>query len=205
MATPLTPEFLADYEVPVGLALSPSGSHVAYGLRSFWVRKANQDKITASLWIAEVGKEHSARQITSGKYHDFSPQFSPNGKNISFISDRGTAGTSSKSDSAVPAKGLALYLMPTAGQEEEAMPLTNTQHEKGVGQYAWSPNGNTIAFLNSDEKSAQQRKREKEKDDAVFLDTAHEFNRLRILDVKNEEVKTLVELDSHVWELRLEA
>jgi len=149
--TVVTPEVLADLRTPQDTRLSPDGKYVVYALRSCWVRQ--KDNITASLWLAEVGKENSARQITQGNYHDSSPMFSPDGKYISFLSDR-----------AKPGKASALYLLPVNGGE--ALPQTSTGNEKGVGEYKWCPDGDSIAFSSPDEDSKEKKKRNEAKDDA---------------------------------------
>ena len=186
MASNLTAELIADCETPQGLRLSPSGSHVVYAICPFWVRKHKQEHITASLWIVEVGKANSARQLTSGKYNDSSPQFSPDGKSITFVSDRANAG-----------KGGALYIMPLEGGGE-GLPLTDISKEKGVGDYKWSPDGKRIAFTSADEKSEEKKKREEEKDDAKVWGEDWEFSRLRVLDMETQEVTTLFEEKAHV-------
>jgi Tol biopolymer transport system component len=119
MISEVTPEVLADVQTQRDVRISPDGKHVVYAARSFWVRQ--KEHITASLWMAEVGKEKSAHQLTQGNFHDMSPTFSPDGKHIAFLSDR-----------AKQAKASALYLFPVNGGE--ALPLTSTKNEKGVGE-----------------------------------------------------------------------
>ncbi|KAK5100797.1 hypothetical protein LTR70_001302 [Exophiala xenobiotica] len=181
--TEVTPEVLADLRTPQDTRLSPDGKYVVYALRSFWVRQ--KDNITASLWLAEVGKENSARQITQGNYHDSSPMFSPDGKYISFLSDR-----------AKPGKASALYLMPVNGGE--ALPQTSTENEKGVDEYKWCPDGDSIAFSSPDEDSEEKKKRNEAKDDAKVYGEDWPFGRLRVIDVKTKEVITLWKEEAHV-------
>jgi dipeptidyl aminopeptidase/acylaminoacyl peptidase len=188
MPTECTPELLADYESPQSICISPSGNHVVYTLRPFWVRKKGEDGITASLWTAEVDKEHSARQLTSGKYGDSNPKFSPDSKWISFVSDRAT-----------PGKGGALYVMPFDGPGE-GLALTKVENEKGVGNYKWSPDGKRIAFISADEKSEEKKKRDDAKDDPKVWGEEWEFSRLRVLDFETRKVETLFEEEANVWE-----
>jgi Tol biopolymer transport system component len=89
MAATLTAEALADLESPHDLRLSPCGQYVVYTLRSDWSRK---DRWVAVIWMADVGKENSARQLTTGRSNDTS-QFSPHSKSVAFLSDQTTEGT----------------------------------------------------------------------------------------------------------------
>ena len=66
-ATGLTPEALVDLQCPEDVRLAPSGTHVVYCLRP---ASRRGDHETSSLWTAEVGKEHSAQQFTSGLFND---------------------------------------------------------------------------------------------------------------------------------------
>ena len=67
------------------------------------------------------------RQMTQGRHHDGSPVFSPDGKQLLFVSDRGT--------------GSQLYLMPVDGGE----PRQLTDFPLGVSGPVWSPDGRWIA------------------------------------------------------------
>jgi len=87
----------------------------------------------SSIWVAEVGKEHSARQLTSGLYNDRLPQWSLDEESIAFISDRSKHGESS-----------AIYLISLKGGE--ACPITKADNKKEISTFAWSPNGRFIAF-----------------------------------------------------------
>ncbi|KAL4923117.1 TolB family protein [Aspergillus undulatus] len=82
---------LADLKLPKDIHISPDGSKAVYALETF-----SQKDMTpvSSLWIAEVGKDHSARQITSGSFRDEKPRWSPDGRHIVFLSDRAGRGDS---------------------------------------------------------------------------------------------------------------
>jgi Tol biopolymer transport system component len=72
---------------------APDGKQVVYILRRRWVRK--KEGMTVSIWMARVGEENSAKQLTSGYSNDTSVQYSPDGRYISFISDRHSTGKTS--------------------------------------------------------------------------------------------------------------
>ena len=59
---------------------------------------------------------------------------------------------------------LPLSLLPLNGGEP--FPFTKAENKKAISSFAWSPDGQYIAFLSADEKTAEEEKKEKTKDDA---------------------------------------
>src|SRR5260370_23812173 len=68
-----------------GPQISPDGKHVAYE-----VSKTNweDNSFETEIWIAHVAAPHDPYQLTSGKKSSSSPRWSPNGKELAFLSDR---------------------------------------------------------------------------------------------------------------------
>ncbi|MCJ1227515.1 hypothetical protein MMC12_004171 [Toensbergia leucococca] len=180
----LIAEALVDLESPDDVRISPSGRQVVYTL-SCVARKG--DYPVSSLWIADVGKEHSARQLTAGLFNDALPQWAPDNQTIAFVSDRAKHGESS-----------AIYLLSLQGGE--AYPVSESDNKKPISSFSWSPNGRFIAFLSSDEKTAEKEAQEKEKNDAKLYGEDWEFNRLRCLHVSTREISALYAKDAHVKE-----
>lgn len=131
----LSREDLANLQVPHDFHISPDGKHVLYAVRSY---TKQHEHATSSIWMAEVGKENSAKQFTSGLAHDEQPQWSPDGTYIAFKSDRGKAG-----------KASAIYLISTTGGE--AYPITPAENQRQIASYQWSQNGKFIAYTSADE------------------------------------------------------
>ena len=180
----LTAEALVDLENPTDVRLSPSGRQVIYSLRP---SGRKEEHPVSSLWIAEVGNEHSARQITSGLFHDTLPQWSPYGNCIAFLSDRAKRGESS-----------AIYLLSMQGGEPYS--VTKAENKQKITAFSWSPNGHFIAFLSPDEKSVDQDIKEKERNDAKVYGEHWEFNRLRCLHVPTRELSVLFANEAHINE-----
>ena len=105
--------------------LSPDGASVVYCVTSIDPEK---EKVHARLWLFDLssGKAHP---LTSGSAADTNPQWSPDGKQIAFISTR--------------SGNAQVYTIAVDGGE--AAPLTSLKQGVGAGPL-WSPDGRQIAF-----------------------------------------------------------
>ncbi|KAJ5181825.1 WD40-like Beta Propeller [Penicillium cf. viridicatum] len=178
----LSLEALADLQVPRDLRISPDAAKIVYKLEHFSKKGENA---TSSIWIAEVGKEKSTRQFTSGLFKDEQPQWSPDGTSLAFKSDRGHLGKTS-----------TIYVMQVDGGEP--YPITPDGNEKPIAAFEWSPNGAYIAFTSADEKMDEQVRKEKAKDDATVWGENLEHHRLKVVHVATRQIQTIVCGDRHV-------
>jgi len=106
---------------------SPDGSKIVYSLSHIDGEKG-EEKEHVALWLMNA-ETAETRQLTSGQTVDSSPQWSPDGKQIAFMSARG--------------EKPQIYLIPVDGGEAKAL----TSLKQGVGSGpAWSPDGKSIAF-----------------------------------------------------------
>src|SRR5579859_1547909 len=108
--------------------LSPDGAHVAFVL-SEWI--ANQPKQRSRIWLVETAGG-GPRPFTNGPRHDTSPRWSPDGKQLAFVSERD--GDDGKSQ---------IYMMSVAGGEARRV----CQAPNGASEISWSPDGKCIAFI----------------------------------------------------------
>ncbi len=123
--TPLQQADLARLQFLHAAQLAPDGRTVAYAL-SRLDAEADADRVAIWALSLETGE---ARQLTAGAARDTSPQWSPDGRQLAFLSTRsGTA---------------QLYIMPIDGGE--ARQLTTLAQGVGGGP-VWSPDGQWIAF-----------------------------------------------------------
>ncbi len=105
--------------------LSPDGKHVVYALNR--IEPKGQKKYT-NLWIAPTDKGEP-HQFSYGDQCDTSPEWSPDGTQIAFYSDR-----------ANKEKPAQIYLIPFHGGE--ARPLTDIQGS--IQSFSWSPDGKQL-------------------------------------------------------------
>ena len=105
--------------------------------------EAEQERMEARtrVWRVPTRGGSPARQITSGEKGDTQPQWSPDGKFISFVSARGSAEAKAQ-----------IYLMRADGGE--AWKLTDAK--ENVSSYAWAPDGTRIAYVATDPRSGEE-------------------------------------------------
>lgn len=183
-SSPWTPEKITSSETLLNVKLSQDGSKVLYQVKPAF---RDGEHATSSLWIADTDKADSARQLTSGLFNDTTGVFHPDGQRVVFLSDRQKAGG--------PSQRYALSL--TGG---EAVSLFGKDNKRGVSAFEISPNGRYIAFTSSDEPTAEDEKREKEKDDASVFGDKKGLERLRLHTFTSGDVRSLnVSQDRHVF------
>ncbi len=108
-----------------GGQLSPDGKYAAYSLTHV---DADKETEYSAIWLMNIASGE-ARQFTSGTASDADPQWSPDGKQIAFLSTRGDKPQ--------------IYVIAADGGE--ARPVTALKQGAGGG-HAWSPDGKQIAF-----------------------------------------------------------
>ncbi len=172
-------------EEPRVIQISPDNQYVLYCTTPM-SSNTPSDHHKSTLWIGKTGHANSSRQVTSGEYKDSLPQWSPNGDSFAFVSDRAKQG-----------EQWAIYTLPASG-EGEPTALTPAEHERSIEQFEFSPDGKYIAYLSPDEKTEDQRTKEKAKDDAQVYGSDILHNRLRLIEVATKSVTTLFAEDRHV-------
>jgi dipeptidyl aminopeptidase/acylaminoacyl peptidase len=133
--------------------LSPDGRDVAF-VRSDADWKSGK-RIT-HIWRARVdGPGNDAPlQVTNGPGNESRPRWSPDGKSIAFIAKRG--------DDEVE----QIYVLPADGGEARRL----TSHPTKVADISWTPDGSALYFTAPDAKSADEKARDKVKDDVYAYD-----------------------------------
>ncbi|GAM86875.1 hypothetical protein ANO11243_048950 [Dothideomycetidae sp. 11243] len=180
-------EQLHDIQVPDGPRLSPDAKRVIYETKcASGLRKS--DNFVASIWIADVGLEKSARQLTSGQYNDENPQWAPDGSSIFFQSDRHS-----------PGKKMAIYQLHLSGGEP--ISITDLDSEQPISRFAISPDGKFIAYTKPEEVTQDKVRRNEEEGGANIFGEDWDFNRLHIIHLQTRTTELLVKGDFEITDL----
>src|SRR5882724_4189102 len=172
----LTPEASLNLRSISDLQFSPDGSRLAYVV----TEPAKGERRARHIWIYEK-QSTSVRQFTYSAKSDFLPRWSPDGKQLAFLSDRD--------------EHQQVYAVRADGGEASAL----TKGKRGVKDFSWSPDGKQIAFLAPDAKTEAEEKKEKDKDDARVVDKEDKHIRLWLLSLDTGEAKALTEPK---WDIR---
>ena len=115
--------------------ISPDGKDVAYSITSTdWKANAYHSEI----WLSHQGAAPFPLTQTP-KGSSTGAQFSPDGKWLGFLADRGDK--------------TQLYIISPAGGEA----LQVTREEDGIDSYAWSPDGKMIAFVKEESDTKKEK------------------------------------------------
>ena len=173
---PLMPEASLNLRSISDLQFSPDGTRLAFVV----TEPAKDTDRARHIWLYDrhVG---ASRQFTYSQKSESSPRWSPDGKQLAFLSNR-------EDDQQ------QVYLMRADGGE--GLPIT--KGKRNVKSFEWSPDGKQIAFLAPDAKTEAEEKKVKEKDDAHVVDKEDKRARLWLVTSVTRETRVLTKRD---WEI----
>ncbi len=181
---PVTIDDVLDLKAVGSPAVSPDGSRVLYTVRR-WEPASERDsdrrEARTRIWMVPAAGG-PARQITFGERGDSQPEWSPDGRFISFVSARGS-GTGEDAP-----KG-QLYLMRADGGE--AQKISNAA--ESVTSYRWSPDSKRIAFISNDPRSPEEAANIKKRDDERTFEGDFRYAHLWVLDIESHEATRITE------------
>ena len=123
---PLSADDLYRMRIITGYELSPDGRHVIYAVQR--VDRAGEEKYS-DLWLVST-ESGEPRRFTGGDHVDRAPRWSPDGRQIAFLSNRADK------------EQFQLYVIPVDGGEAQRV----TEAEGEFGSFVWSPDGSTILY-----------------------------------------------------------
>ncbi len=166
----LTPESFLELRSIQDPQFSPDGTRIAFVVSD----PLKGEKRTQHIWVYDIPTDR-LRQFTFSTKSESFPRWSPDGRKLAFLSNRGDE--------------QQIYVLRTDGGEASLL----TKAKAAVSAFAWSPDGQAIAYLSPDAKSEVEEKKEKEKDDARVADKDDKHAQLRIITVSTRETRSLTE------------
>jgi dipeptidyl aminopeptidase/acylaminoacyl peptidase len=160
--------------------VSPDGSQVVYTVAQ-WESDDGRMERRTRVWKVATSGSSPARQISFGE-RDAQPQWSPDGKYISFVSPRG--GSDAKAQ---------IYVMYADGGE--AWKLTDAK--ENVSAYSWSPDSTRIAYVATDPRSADEEANVKKRDDERVFEGDFRYQHAWIVDVATKQATRITDGSSY--------
>jgi dipeptidyl aminopeptidase/acylaminoacyl peptidase len=174
----LTPETSLHLRSISDLQFSPDGARVAFIV----TEPSKGERRARHVWLYDK-KSGAVRQFTFSAKDETSPRWSPDGKQLAFLSNRDDQ--------------QQIYVMRADSGEAAAV----TKGKRSVRSFAWSPDGKQIAYLAPDAKSDAEEKKDKDKDDARVVDKDDKQPRLWLLTLATSEAKALTDSKWEISEL----
>ena len=165
--------------------ISPDGKWVAYVVSAVDLAL---NAVNSDVWLvaADCGGPAACApvRLTTNPKADGQPRWSPDARWIAFVSARED-------------RPQIWMIRPNGGEAEKL-----TDSKTGVQSFQWSPDGKRIAFLAPRAPTADEEKREKEKDDAIVVDHDFRMSRLWTIDLATKTAVELVKGDFQIAEAR---
>lgn len=177
MVAQLTAEDFANLTIPENMRISRDGKLVMYTVRN--LTRNDPEPLKSAIWIAEIGKENSARGLVPASFTVNVPAFSPNGESIAFISN------------------LAVSFL-KLDNPSDVTQLTSVAKHGYVSAFRWSQNGKRIVF-------AAQPKDETSPSDVKIYGENLRYSNLLNVTLDSQEVSKLIDAKAHVVNFELNA
>ncbi|HXG65928.1 MAG TPA: S9 family peptidase [Blastocatellia bacterium] len=159
--------------------ISPDGAQVLYVVCE---PDLKESLLNTDVWMVRY-EGGAPVKLTNGAKRDDTPRWSPDGKQVAFISDR-------------DGKPQVWLIDPRGG---EASKLTDAK--AGVASFAWSPDGRRVAYLAPDPPTDEEEKKQKERDDTLLVDQNLKMTHLHVIGVEGRDSRQLTKGNFNVTSL----
>lgn len=185
---PWTIDHILQQESASGFTLSPDARAV------LWVKSTydvEQKAFIQHLFLTDLNSFETV-QLTRGTKSCSSPQWSPSGQRVAFVSSREQPGLKKQPE------GSQIWMMSMSGGE----PWPVTSESKSVVSFAWETE-DTLLFLKEESPSRAEQKAKDEKDHGIAIDDMNEKAPVRLfrLDLKEKKVTRLTHNPNNIQDL----
>ena len=171
--------------------VSPDGTQIIYTVRAWQQDRPSGDRMESRTHVWKVAVAGGpARQISYGERGDSQPQWSPDGRYISFVSARGAANGNGNGDEAPRGQ---IYVMRADGGEAWKV----TDAKDGVASYAWAPDSARIAFVTTDPRSSDEDAAIRKRDDERVFEGDFRYQHLWTIDLESKAATRLTDGKSY--------
>ena len=186
----VTPDELVDIRVVNNVQISPDGKRVAFVVTERANPKKPKEPRNTNIWVVPSDGSEAERPFVTSTKADNSPRWSPDGRFLAFLSDRGEPiGEEEKAKNQI-------YLIRTDGGEAAHL----TEMEGGVQNFRWSRDGSMIAFTVTDPLTEEERKKRKDGYDEIHVDHNYKYARLWVVTLSDRKAELVTKQDLHVSE-----
>jgi len=171
----ITPEDVVNIRDVYEPQISPNGNLVAFVITEPVDTNKPDEGRNSNIWIVSAGGSSSPRKYAFGPKQEFMPRWSPDGKYLAFLSNRGNDDKNQ------------IYLMAAFGGEAETL----TSMKEGVTLFKWDRDSHNITLVSQDSLTTEEENRIKDKDDERVLDENIKHVRLYRVDLATRVVTLL--------------
>jgi dipeptidyl aminopeptidase/acylaminoacyl peptidase len=162
-----TPDLMMTVKRVTGVQVSPDAQRAAFVVARA-VMEGEKSEWLSQIHVANADGSN-AFQLTRGERSSTSPQWSPDGRWIAFLSSRGADEGRD-----------GLFRIRVDGGEAEAL----TAEKGAISEFRWSPDGRSIAFVMTDPRTDEEEKAAKDKRDMRIIDETFKLARLYVIPVE---------------------
>jgi len=174
---PFTLEDMAAFKTITDVAVSPDGQLAVFAVRAVILA---ENRTQTDLWMVSTDGSRPARQLTADRPAESALRFSPDGRRVAFLADRDGS--------------RQVWALPIDGGEA----IRLTAHAEPVAGFDWSPDGSRLAIVAPPARTDEERRRERDRDDAYLLGEQWRNSRVWIVAPASGSVRELTDGRMHV-------